>query len=166
MRLQKSNPILGFILKSRWGYQLFHFGFLYVVAATPQDFSTLSIYILCLCFSLKSLIYSPRSFSSMVFSFISNAPSEICFLEAIGRNTPSIIVPFAIKTLRSIKFSATILFQEEHGQETRPTFFMNRNRTKPYHIDYCFVSDKFKVESVRVVEVNCSDHFPLVVFIS
>ena len=52
-------------------------------------------------------------------------------------------------------------FNEEHGAETRPTFYMNRNRLKPYHIDYCFVSDKFIVESVEVVDADCSDHSPV-----
>lgn len=57
-------------------------------------------------------------------------------------------------------------FNEEHGSESRPTFYLYRNRGKPYHIDYCFVSDKFKVEAVEVVDADCSDHSPVLIRLS
>ena len=57
-------------------------------------------------------------------------------------------------------------FQEEHGQETRPTFYLYKNKAKPYHIDYCFVSGKFNVEAVEIVDVECSDHSPVIITLS
>ena len=35
-------------------------------------------------------------------------------------------------------------FNEEQGKETKPTFFLQRNRAKPYHIDYIFASKEIE----------------------
>ena len=58
-------------------------------------------------------------------------------------------------------------FQEEQGQETRSTFYLNRNPEKGYHIDYFFVS--FDLLERAFVELGdyrkwggFSDHVPLV----
>lgn len=55
---------------------------------------------------------------------------------------------------------------EEHGKETQPTFFLQRNLDKAYHIDYVFASADL-LPSCRI-EVGCtdtwlqiSDHLPL-----
>ncbi len=32
------------------------------------------------------------------------------------------------------------LLNQEQGKEKHPTFFLQRNKNKPYHIDYCFAS--------------------------
>ncbi|MEO8634445.1 MAG: endonuclease/exonuclease/phosphatase family protein [Gemmatimonadales bacterium] len=59
--------------------------------------------------------------------------------------------------------------KEAHGSETRPTFYLYRHATRPYHIDYCFVPAAW---AGRLREVNIgghtewagrSDHMPLVV---
>lgn len=55
------------------------------------------------------------------------------------------------------------------GTEVHPTLFMYRNRNKPYHIDYCFVSEDLinKLESVVIGEYDSwkmlSDHMPVIV---
>lgn len=56
---------------------------------------------------------------------------------------------------------------EEQGQEKLPTFFMHRNREKPYHIDYVFTSKPLM--DVGRLEVGhpdqwleISDHMPIV----
>lgn len=62
------------------------------------------------------------------------------------------------------------VYREEHGSETRPTFYMNRKseKYKQYHIDYCFVPTSWlKVKpkcEVGHYEVwsNMSDHSPLI----
>jgi exodeoxyribonuclease III len=58
---------------------------------------------------------------------------------------------------------------QEQGKENHPTFFLQRNRNKPYHIDYCFVSvdiyDKFQNLEIGTYEnwIAYSDHVPLIV---
>jgi exonuclease III len=58
---------------------------------------------------------------------------------------------------------------EAQGEETRPTFYLHRNKLKPFHIDYAFAHESFK----EVVQPNFwigepdiwlqySDHMPLV----
>lgn len=56
---------------------------------------------------------------------------------------------------------------EEQGKESQPTFYLHRNLTKPYHIDYCFAPHKFQ-ESLKNVTVSkyenwkhLSDHVPI-----
>jgi exonuclease III len=58
---------------------------------------------------------------------------------------------------------------EIQGGETRPTFFLHRDRAKSYHIDYAFVSDDLVGESPVAFEVGemetwlpISDHLPTV----
>ncbi len=60
-------------------------------------------------------------------------------------------------------------FDMEQGKETHPTFFLQRNKNKPYHIDYCFTSSEI-LTKVRKVEIGDydnwiahSDHAPLIV---
>jgi exodeoxyribonuclease-3 len=59
-------------------------------------------------------------------------------------------------------------FQEAFGQESRPTLYMHRKASRPYHIDYCFASMDF-VNQLHSVEVGSyedwrvlSDHMPVV----
>jgi exodeoxyribonuclease III len=55
------------------------------------------------------------------------------------------------------------------GKEEHPTFYLYKNQNKPYHIDYCFVSNSL-FEKVKTFEVGTyndwiphSDHVPLIV---
>jgi exonuclease III len=55
---------------------------------------------------------------------------------------------------------------EAQGNEKRPTFFLQRNTAKPYHIDYAFVA--FNLLPHCQLEIgtmqdwlSCSDHLPL-----
>lgn len=59
-------------------------------------------------------------------------------------------------------------FKEEQGNEKKATFFLHRNISKPYHIDYCFASKKIE-QNLIDIEVcdfaawkDLSDHVPLV----
>lgn len=58
---------------------------------------------------------------------------------------------------------------EIQGKETRPTFFLHRDRAKSYHIDYAFVSSDFVCEMQVTCEVGdmetwlpISDHLPII----
>ena len=59
----------------------------------------------------------------------------------------------------------------EHGSEESPTFFLQRNKLKPFHLDYCFVSEKFLKNpfSFTIGDIDdwisISDHLPIVVTI-
>ena len=57
------------------------------------------------------------------------------------------------------------------GKEQHPTFYLYRHQDKPYHMDYCFVSEDLasRVSAVEVGEhafwCQYSDHVPLIVTI-
>jgi exonuclease III len=56
---------------------------------------------------------------------------------------------------------------EQQGKESQPTFFMYRNPSKPYHIDYAFASsDILSTSSISIGSpsdwLEFSDHMPVV----
>jgi endonuclease/exonuclease/phosphatase family metal-dependent hydrolase len=60
-------------------------------------------------------------------------------------------------------------FEEPHGSETRPTFYLLWKESRPYHLDYCFIPRSWASRVVRV-DVGSfeewrkhSDHRPLLV---
>lgn len=55
---------------------------------------------------------------------------------------------------------------EEHGEETKNTFYMYRHDDRPYHIDYCFANKNIikKFEIMNYQEWKAvSDHAPICV---
>jgi exodeoxyribonuclease-3 len=73
-----------------------------------------------------------------------------------------------IKELRDIELESVYHFQlqESQDKETKPTFFLQRNRDKPYHIDYIFASsDLLNNCELEVGQhddwLPFSDHMPL-----
>ena len=58
---------------------------------------------------------------------------------------------------------------EKPGEESQPTFFLTKNREKPFHLDYCFLSsdliDRDAKMAVGKVKdwIHLSDHVPLIV---
>lgn len=60
---------------------------------------------------------------------------------------------------------------EEHGEETRPTFYLYRHLNKPYHLDYVFLSEDLQDEaSIELTGTDTwlkhSDHVPIVFILS
>lgn len=60
-----------------------------------------------------------------------------------------------------------LLNKIEQGKENTPTFYMNRNLTKPYHIDYAFASSTLLTSAnLNIGEsdewISLSDHMPLI----
>ena len=62
-----------------------------------------------------------------------------------------------------------LYFKVDHGSENHPTFFLQRNFEKSYHIDYCFCSLNFflKIDDIIVGKfeewISYSDHVPLII---
>lgn len=58
---------------------------------------------------------------------------------------------------------------EPQGKESLPTYYHQRKRTQPFHIDHCFVPSRWLTDGVKVdvlddhVWESLSDHRPLVV---
>lgn len=48
---------------------------------------------------------------------------------------------------------------EEHGEETSPTFHLQKNKTKDFHIDYIFAPDAWQQRLHMTVE-DCSEWLP------
>ncbi len=56
---------------------------------------------------------------------------------------------------------------EDQGKESVPTFYLQKNEEKPYHIDYFFVSSGFQTPKEFEIEkhvnwIELSDHVPLI----
>jgi exonuclease III len=69
---------------------------------------------------------------------------------------------------KNIKSVYHLNTKEEQRKESEPTFFLQKNQDKPYHIDYFFVSVGFqKPKDFRVEKrdnwIKISDHVPLIV---
>jgi exodeoxyribonuclease-3 len=58
-------------------------------------------------------------------------------------------------------------FGADQGKEKHPTFYLHRDKKKPYHLDYCFASSDFagKLENVEIGTykkwIALSDHTPI-----
>lgn len=56
-----------------------------------------------------------------------------------------------------------------HGKEKDNTFFLLKNETKPFHIDYCFASEKLITEQTKIEIgryndwIKLSDHMPIII---
>ncbi|MBL7887130.1 MAG: endonuclease/exonuclease/phosphatase family protein [Flavobacterium sp.] len=81
-------------------------------------------------------------------------------------NHSTLVTKLASKNIESVYHK---FHQQEQGKENHPTLFMYRHHDKPYHLDYCFVSEDF-IEKLEHVEVGSyedwcqySDHCPLLV---
>jgi exodeoxyribonuclease III len=59
---------------------------------------------------------------------------------------------------------------EKQGAETRPTYYFYRHQDRPFHIDYVFVPNGWKLRSVEVGSFrewgHLSDHVPVVIDVS
>ena len=59
--------------------------------------------------------------------------------------------------------------KQEQGKERHPTFYLYRHIDKPYHIDYCFVSEDMaqRIQSVEIGDfdfwIKYSDHVPVII---
>lgn len=81
-------------------------------------------------------------------------------------NHSTVVQKLEIKGIYSVYHK---YYNQIQGQEQHPTLYLHRSREKPYHIDYCFVSEDFlnKLESVEIGSydywIKFSDHVPIIV---
>ncbi|HQS04283.1 MAG TPA: hypothetical protein PLT16_01445 [Daejeonella sp.] len=79
-------------------------------------------------------------------------------------NHTAVVQQLAKKKIHSIYKQ----YQQSQGKEAHPTFYLQRKKEKPYHIDYCFASQSFceKLTSIKVGEyedwIGLSDHMPII----
>ncbi len=81
-------------------------------------------------------------------------------------NHSAVVEKLALKNIHSIYHKH---LDQEQGNEKDPTFFLQRNPNKPYHIDYCFASEDF-INNLDHFEIGGyekwiphSDHLPLMI---
>lgn len=81
-------------------------------------------------------------------------------------NHSAVVSRLAGKNIHSIYHKH---FVQEQGKEKHATFYLHRDQSKPYHLDYCFASDELcnKVKKMEVGTyrkwIKHSDHTPLIV---
>lgn len=81
-------------------------------------------------------------------------------------NHSDLVFALAGKNIHSIYHTH---LRQEQGKEADPTFFLQRNKKKPYHLDYCFSSKNLcdKVQQVSIGSfrswIKHSDHLPLII---
>lgn len=75
-----------------------------------------------------------------------------------------------VRDLEDIKIKSLYhtLFKEEQGKETTATFYMQKNKNKPYHTDYAFCSSELLKNSKMQIGdpdewLKFSDHMPLII---
>lgn len=93
--------------------------------------------------------------------------SNSCWDKQHRRRTHSAVV----KQLENLNLYSCyhIMENEKQGQESKPTFYLYRNKEKSYHIDY-FFCEKEKIQNFQIGEfedwINLSDHMPIILDIS
>ena len=81
-------------------------------------------------------------------------------------NHSAVVDKLADKNIHSVYHG---YLNQEQGKENDPTFYLYRNKDKPYHIDYCFSSAELyhQVTAIEIGKyeqwINYSDHTPLIV---
>jgi exodeoxyribonuclease-3 len=81
-------------------------------------------------------------------------------------NHSAVVARLAEKNIYSVYHKQ---LNQQQGKEKHPTFFLHRNKNKPYHLDYCFASaglyDKAKKIKIGTYKkwINLSDHIPLTI---
>jgi exodeoxyribonuclease-3 len=89
-----------------------------------------------------------------------------------GRKTRNHTAVVGLLEERNLLSAYHTFFSEEHGKETKPTYYFLHQRTKPFHLDYVFLPRQW-IRSITNVTVgsyekwrSASDHAPLIVEVS
>jgi exodeoxyribonuclease III len=86
-----------------------------------------------------------------------------------GRKTRNHTAVVTMLQQKNIVSAYHAFFSEEHGKETRPTYYFWHRKSRPFHIDYVFLPHKW-IPWIKSVDVGkyrqwraVSDHVPLIV---
>jgi exodeoxyribonuclease III len=143
------------------------------------DFLLLAVWA-CPVGQVKELNYIGQVFEAIKRHngwFSDGLPTVICgdfnsnaiFDRGRKRRTHSEVV--AILKERNLSSAYHAFFSEEHGKETKPTYYFWHWKSRPFHIDYVFLPSKW-IPSVKVTVGtyrkwrSLSDHVPLIVDLS
>lgn len=92
--------------------------------------------------------------------------SKIWDYKARAGNHSDVVNKLADQGIQSIYHN---LFDIEQGKEIDPTFFLHKNVSKPYHIDYVFGSERFLKSTTSLTIgkadqwIKLSDHMPIII---
>ncbi len=115
----------------------------------------------------KAIHHYDKSLSSIPSILAGDFNSNSIWDKSHGEKSHSAVVDYLYK--RDIVSAYHSFFGQSQGEETQPTLYMYRNQSKPYHIDYCFLSSSFAshLQSVEVGDFDSwsylSDHVPIIV---
>ena len=103
--------------------------------------------------------------SAQPTAIVGDLNSNVCWDKRHRRNHSDVVRELAEVGLESVYHHCRNLPQ---GSETEPTFFLQRNLRKPYHIDYAFAPVPWLTNSSAWIGepeqwLQHSDHMPLVV---
>jgi len=83
----------------------------------------------------------------------------------VGNHT-DLVQKLSLKQIQSVYHHH---FDQDHGSEQHPTFNLYKNIDKPYHLDYCFVSEDI-MQKLAGMQIGAydewkkySDHLPLII---
>jgi len=112
----------------------------------------------------KLLLNNPDRISNSIFLGDLNSNKIWDYKRSEGDHSTCVRM-LAEKAIESVYHLRT---GEEQGNETKPTFLLQRNRSKPYHIDYIFSPLTYikKTRSFEVLNfdqwIEYSDHVPII----
>lgn len=143
----------------------------------PQTFHLLAIWSRPQRSSLRNYCHEVVDAIEAHQAFLQEAPAVIAgdfnsnalWDRQVGERNHSYLVS-RLRAEFGLKSAYHDYFQVPQGEEVHPTFYQYRHRDKPFHLDYCFVPDSWRVIGVHVGEWSkwhtYSDHCPLTVEIS
>lgn len=82
-----------------------------------------------------------------------------------GRKTRTHSTVVKLLAERGIVSAYHVFYSENHGEETRPTYYFWRRKERGFHIDYIFVPHTWVITNFKIGTykkwISSSDHVPI-----